>query len=385
VSNRSDPPSKGGPRTPAPPSPKAPSPVARTPVPPSTRSTTPPTRKNSVSLRLSTIDFDVVNAARRIVEGSLGLVPGERLVVILDEARRDLGPALVEVTRAAGGECTVFELEKVEPRPVRVLPDEIRGALDVAQASILLLGFEEGEQAMRLTVLELVKTLNLRHAHMVGVTRKSLLAGFSVDPARVVDASRAVRTRLRPDSRLKLRSASGSNLDITLSPAHRWAEHVGVIRPGRWENLPSGELMTAPASAEGVFVADGSIGGSFGAAAGLLTRTPVRFEIVEGVVKRVECSDLALQREVEGFMRRDLYADHVGTIILGTNIGITAPVGELVCDQNVPGLHLSLGSTFPEKTGAPNRTRAQLTMTSARADVDLDGAPLIRAGRYMIG
>jgi leucyl aminopeptidase (aminopeptidase T) len=158
-----------------------------------------------------------------------------------------------------------------------------------------------------------------------------------------------------------------------------------VIRPGRWENLPSGELMTAPAHVQGVFVADGSIGGPFGAAAGLLSSNPVRFEIEDSVVKRVECSDIGLQREVEGFMRRDLYADHVGTVILGTNIGITAPVGELVCDQNLPGLHLSLGSTFPEKTGGANRTRAQLTMTCARADVDLDGAPLVRAGRYMIG
>jgi hypothetical protein len=39
--------------------------------------------------------------------------------------------------------------------------------------------------------------------------------------------------------------------------------------------------------------------------------------------------------------------------ILGTIVGITEPIGELVCDQNLPGLHLSLGTTFPEMTGAP--------------------------------
>lgn len=350
----------------------------------SPRSSGPP-RRASVSVRLSLIDFEVVNALRRIVEGALGLVPGERLVVILDEARRDLAPALVEVTHAVGGECTIFEIGKTEARPLRTLPADLRTALESAQASVLALAFVDGEQAMRLSVIELARERGLRHAHMVGVTRKSLLAGFSVDPSRVVDMSRKVRSRLRPDSRLTLRTPSGSNLNVRLDPRYRWVEHVGVIRPGRWENLPSGELMTAPAEVQGVFVADGSMGGPFGAAAGLLAKNPVKFEIALGVVRRVECSDVALQSAVEAFMRHDLYADYVGTVILGTNVGIAEPVGETLCDQNVPGLHMSLGSTFPEETAAPNRTRAQLTMTCAHADVDLDGVPLIRGGRYLVG
>lgn len=344
----------------------------------------PPPRRTSVSLRLSTIDFEVVSAARRILEGSLGLVPGERVVIILDESRRDLGPALVEVAAAVGARATIFELEQIEPRPVRHLPRVVAEELEGAQASVLMLGFVDGEQTMRLQVLEEVRRLGLRHAHMVGVTRKSLLAGFTVDPSRILDATRAVRMRLRPDSKLKLRTPAGSELDVKLDPAHRWAEHVGVIRPGRWENLPSGELMTAPAEAHGVFVADASIGGPFGQAAGLLARTPVRFEIENGAVKSVSCVDRQLQRDVEVFIHQDPYAHFVGTIIIGTNVGITEPTGELVCDQNIPGLHISLGSTFPEMTGAPNRTRAQLTMTCTRADVDLDGMPLIRSGRYMI-
>jgi len=337
-----------------------------------------------VSLRLNAIDFEVVNAARRILEGSLGVVPGERVVIILDAARRDLGPALAEVATAAGARPTIFELEQIEPRPIRSLPAVVQAELEQAQASVLLLGFEDGEAPMRLQVLEEVRRLGLRHAHMVGVTRKSLLAGFSVDPARILDATRAVRTRLRPTSQLKLKTAAGSDLEVKLGPEYRWAEHVGVIRPGRWENLPSGELMTAPADAHGVFVADGSIGGRFGQAAGLLTRNPIRFELDHGAVKTVSCTDRQSQRDVEMYIHQDPYAHLIGTIIIGTNVGITDPIGELVCDQNVPGLHISLGSSFPEKTGGPTRTRAQVTMTCARADVDLDGVPLIRNGRYMI-
>jgi leucyl aminopeptidase (aminopeptidase T) len=302
----------------------------------------------------------------------------------LDEARRDLGPALVEVAVAAGAKADLFELEQVESRPIRQLPRAIADALETAQASVLMVGFNDSEAPMRLQLLEEVRRLNLRHAHMVGITRKSLLAGFTVDPSRILDTTRAVRTRVRPDSKLKLRTPAGSDLDVKLDPAFRWAEHVGVIRPGRWENLPSGELMTAPSEVHGVFVADASIGGRFGQTAGLLARNPIRFEIEHNEVKRVTCTDRQLQRDVEQFIHQDPYAHFVGTIIIGTNIGITEPIGELVCDQNTPGLHMSLGSTFPEKTGAPTRTRIQITMTSMHGDVDLDGTPLIRNGRYMI-
>ena len=351
---------------------------------PRSRQSLPALRRSSVSLRLSAIDFDVVNAARRILEGSLGIVPGERVVIILDAARRDLGPALVEVAVAAGAKASLFELEEIEPRPVRQLPKAIKDDLEQAQASLLLLGFVDGEHSMRLELIQEVARLGLRHAHMIGVTRKSLLAGFTVDPGRIVDTARAVRTRLRPDSKLRLRNPAGSDLEVKLDPAYKWAEHVGVIRPGRWENLPSGELMTAPNDVHGVFVADGSIGGSAGQAAGLLTRSAIRFEIDHNVCKSVQCVDRQLQREVEAFMHSDPYANHVGTIVIGTNVGIVEPIGDAICDQNTPGLHLTFGSTFPDKTGAPNRTRVQLSANCAHADVDLDGVPLIRNGRYMI-
>jgi leucyl aminopeptidase (aminopeptidase T) len=91
-----------------------------------------------------------------------------------------------------------------------------------------------------------------------------------------------------------------------------------------------------------------------------------------------------LKRDVESFIHQDSHAHHVGTIIIGTNLGITEPTGEIVCDQNLPGLHISLGSTYEQWTGAPSRTKVYLTMTGARGDVDLDGVPLIRMGRYMM-
>ncbi len=344
----------------------------------------PALRRSQPLLHLSPGDYDLVNAARRILEGSLSLVPGERALVIVDRARADLVPPLQEIAKLTGAKCEVAILEDLGARPLTALPRAIRERLEAVQATVFLVGFVEGEQPMRLELLESVRELGLRHAHMVGVTRSAMLAGFSVDPTRILDATRAVRMRLRPSSTLHARSHAGTDLTIKLHPAHRWAEHVGVIRPGRWENLPSGELMTAPQHVKGTFVCDASLGGPFGAQAGLLSRAPLKLEIEDCIVKNVSCNDPNVLRGIEGFLAHDRFSSHVGTVILGTNVGLLQPIGELVCDQNLPGLHISLGSTFPDATGAAPTTTAQLSLTSSGGDVDLDGAPLLRAGRYMV-
>jgi aminopeptidase len=361
---------------------KAERPVTARPVKTPRPTSRPP---SSSSLRLPDVDFELVNAARRITEGALGLAPGEHIVIVIDRARHDLGMTLYEVARLMKARATLVMLEDLGTRPLRHIPEKLNAVLAEAQASVLLAGFEEGEQGMRVElVVELVRRLNLRHAHMIGVTRQSMLSGFSVDPTRVLDATRAVRMRLRPDSVLRLRTAAGSDLEVKLSPAHRWMEHVGVIRPGRWENLPSGELVTTPATVSGVYVADASMGGHFGQAAGLLAGKPVRLEVEGGVFKGARCADVALQLEVERFLKAEHNGDRVGAIGLGTNVGIHDAIGDVSCDQNMPGLTLGFGSTFADQTGASWNARTQITFTCSQADVDLDGAPLVRRGRYIL-
>ena len=354
------------------------------PAPPS-RHATPRVPVPRVTVRLSAVDFDLVNAARRILEGALGVVPGEKVVVLLDRARSDLASVLIEVAQSLGAAALVFILEEFGDRPVRELPAAILEALPRAQATILMVGYNDAEFSMRRELLSYITDNRLRHAHMVGVTRTSLTRGFSVDPARIVEATRAVRQRIRPDSKLQLRSSAGSDLTISLFPQHRWVEHVGSIRPGRWENLPSGALVTAVGEVNGVFVCDGCVGAEAGAAAGTLETTPVRFEIENGVCKQVKCIDLALQRNIEEILRRERDLDRVGIMVLGTNVGIVHATGEIVCDQNMPGLHIGFGATFPEYTGASWNSRGQLMATSASSDVDLDGTPIIRSGRYIVG
>ncbi len=333
--------------------------------------------------RLSSLDFDLVNAARRIVEGALGLVLGDHFVAVADRNQEAFAAVLIDAAVSAGATAELVSLDQIGQRPHRALPRALEEALERAQAGVYLAGLAEGEGPMLDSVARIVRDRQLRFGCMPGATRRGILSGFTADPHRIAETSRSVRLRLRSDSLLRLRTSAGSDLSVRLAPAHRWIERVGSVRAGRFDPLPLAQLLTAPAEVSGVFVADASVGLEGEVETGSTSRSPVRFEIEGGALRAVRARDPVLERRVELALRREHQLDLVGLVIIGTNVSLDAPVGEIVFDQTLPGLHLSFGATLPELTGAPGGARNQFVATAAQADVDLDGAPLLRSGRFV--
>ena len=107
-------------------------------------------------------------------------------------------------------------------------------------------------------------------------------------------------------------------------------------------------------------------------------------KIASSRVTAVECSDQGLARTLLERMFRVANLDRVGMVGFGLNLGLSAPVGDVFTDQKLPGVHLSLGETFPEKTGASWTSKSWLALTTVDVDVDIDRLPIVRRGRYMI-
>lgn len=329
-------------------------------------------------------DFELETACRRVIRGALGVVPGEVVVLIVDEARLDLGMALDAAIRAVAATPVLVQIETLGARPLAGVPASLRAALGGAQASVLLIDIGRyPEHPLRRQLVDLVPELGLRHAHLIGMTRRSLVSGMSADPARVAEACRRTRGRIRPSSRLVARSAAGTHLTVQLSPEYRWKEFAGVIREGRWENLPSGLLIGHATDVSGTYVADATIMSSHGGTEGPLGARPVSIAIEGGQVRSVRCPDHGLGGWVERQLAREPYLDRVGAVLLGTNVGLSEPIGDVLHDQCVPGLHLVFGYSHPDDTGARFTARGILTASASHLDVDLDGAALVRQGRLL--
>ncbi len=351
------------------------------PSPPRRSSTTLPRAKVEPRAR---VDPALAVAARRVIEGSLSIVPGERIVLVMDESTREIGAALGAIADQIGASIRVFVLEQFGPRPHVHIHGDLLEALSHAQASILLTRFEEGELGARSQLVERAEKLRLRHAHLVGVSTRSLVAGMAVDPHRIADVARALRFRLRPSSTLRVKTSAGTDLSVRCDPSHKWVEYSGVIGPGMKANLPAGELVTCPGDVTGVYVADGSIGDAGGTLAGQLSGAPLRLEFSGGILRKIDGRDRATIRRIEETVRRVAHLERAGLVSFGTNVGMRDLVGDIFTDQKLPSFHVSLGLTFPEKTGASWTASSWIGFTQTGSDVDLDGAPIMRGGRYLV-
>lgn len=332
-----------------------------------------------------TLDAGVVVAARRLIEQSLAVVRGETVVLVYDRAHEDIGAIIADAVVNASATPVSFRLEDLGPRPHAHLAPPIRTALLSAQASVLLVDFLGGELDMRSNIVHYAAQHGLRHGHMVGVSRASMIAGFSVDPYRISEKMRAILTRLRPGGKLVVKSDAGTALTVTLGDRTRWIEYGSVVGPGRRVNLPGGELVTSPASVDGVYVADGTLGDGDGALMRRLAAAPLTVRIDRGRVTAIECprepslADAVLRR-----IRRTNDLDRVGLFNFGVNLGLSEPVGEIFTDQKLPGAHISLGTTFPEKTGATWDCASWVAFTTRACDVDIDKVAILRRGHYLV-
>jgi len=330
-----------------------------------------------------TIDFGLMTPAARVVEDLLVVVPGERVVIVHDVANAEISLAFEHAAVERGATVERIDLEGMVPRPWSSCPASVLAALSSASATLVTVSNEEGEYDVRHALVMAAVAARARHIHMVGVSRRAFVGSMMANCARVFDLIHALRAAVRPTAKILVRTAAGTNVEIDMAPHLRWFANGNAVRPGQWMNVPYGSLVTSPASVSGTYVADAAVGGGLGAKHGVLSRRPIRLTLEAGRVKGIECPDSTLRDYAARFVAEAQGHDRVGLVSIGTNLGILSPLGEIIHDENMPGVHLALGEPFPTRTGATWTSHGQLAFALSDSDVDLDGQPLIRHGRYV--
>ncbi|WP_394827739.1 hypothetical protein [Pendulispora albinea] len=329
------------------------------------------------------VDFGLLAPARRIIEELFGLGAGERLLLACDEPHEDFGDAFEEIAWQRGATVERVHADQIWGRPWRRCPRDLLDRLPGVHCTLLALRGEEREQDARADFVSAATAAAARHIQMIGVSRQALLATTSVPCIRIFKLLETLGARMKPTSRIVVRSDAGTDLAIEMAPHLRWYTN-GMLLPGQWITVPYGALRTTPHLATGTYVADATVSGGLGEyRAGLLGLNRVRLTIDHGRVRSVDSRDERLQHQIQRFLAGGSNHDRIGAIILGANVGHIAPLGEQLHDENMPGLHLALGNPTPAKSGAPWMAHGQLVFASQTCDVDVDGHPIIRRGRYV--
>ena len=330
----------------------------------------------------------MAEGVRQAVGNCLRVRAGEQVVIITDRQTREIGDALRAAVEVITEPVAFFVMEDFGTRPVD-FPAQIDTALRATDVSIYAAQGAEGElQSFRRPMLKAIEAnAKLRHAHMIGITPEIMTDGMCSDYAEIQRISKQVYEIVKHARAIKVTSAAGTDLTAQFNPDYRWIISDGDIQPGKWENLPDGEVFTAPQTVDGTIVIDGCLGDFFTERYASLVETPVTLEIRDGraVRESLRCDNAQLRAELEKYVfETDENSNRVGEFAIGTNTGLTRLIYNLLQDEKFPGIHVAFGSPYPTKTGATWDSDAHVDGVLLKPSIIVDGSTLMDQGQFRL-
>src|SRR5207253_10255029 len=94
--------------------------------------------------------------------------------------------------------------------------------LETSQVSIFAVQAQRNELKSRMQMTEVVNHRKIRHAHMVNINRQIMLEGMRADFLKVDRLSQKVVEMVRKASKIRAKTAAGTDLTADLNPNYRW-------------------------------------------------------------------------------------------------------------------------------------------------------------------
>jgi aminopeptidase len=326
--------------------------------------------------------------AQNAVTTCLRIQPYEKATLIADESTLTIAAAIAAELDRVGCTWNGFVLEELAERPLTGMPEAVLKDMESSQVSIFAVQVQPNELRSRMQMTDVVNRRQMRHAHMVNITPEVMVEGMRADFNAVDRLSQVVLDKVRAASYVHATTAAGTDIRAELNPNYKWFKTSGIISPEKWGNLPGGECFTAPGEVNGVFVVDGVVGDFLCARYGILRATPLTLEISRNRLVSAECANKQLEREFWSYTHTDENSDRVGEFAIGTNIGVTRVIGNILQDEKFPGIHIAFGDPYGNHTGAAWKSTTHIDVVGLNFNIWLGGAEgeeqIMREGKFLI-
>jgi aminopeptidase len=327
---------------------------------------------------------DLIPGARNAVRTCLRVQPGESVVITTDRETEEIASSLADQVREAHGLAEVFVMEDYGVRPMLSLPAAMAAALERADVSIYAGQPKQGELAFRRELTAIIDRRQIRHAHMVSISHRIMTEAMRANFDDVDAISSRVLARAKAATTIRATSPGGSVIDATFDPSIKWLKTSGIISTSKWGNLPGGEVLTAPARVDGVYVADGVVGDYLCARYGDLKRNPLSVTIENSRITDVRCDRQDLVDDFRAYTSTDENSNRVGEFAIGTNIALHDVIGNILQDEKLPTLHIAFGHPYAEHTGAKWRSTTHIDVVGRQFDIWFDGDQVMSRGKFLI-
>lgn len=325
----------------------------------------------------------LVTCCKNALELCLQVTKQDKVVIVYDKSTEEIVEAFSKLLTADLISYETFDLDTFGNRPLATLPAPISKSLQQCSVSIFLAQKVPGELNLRLNLLSYVKQYGIRHSHMPGIDKEMFIRGLNVDYRVVSKLQDILLSLLKDGSIIKVYSPYGTDLEVEISNKYRWIKADGIIQPGIWQNIPSGQLFTVPDKVNGIFVADGSIGEWFSIKYTDLSSNPLKVEIKDNRIISVESSNRSLASKFLLYIHSNQDGDRIGEFSFGTNIYLKEFIGNGLHDENIPGVHIAAGDPLGYLTGAKWTAKTRVSLIGKELTVFIDNTKVIENGEYV--
>jgi aminopeptidase len=328
-------------------------------------------------------------AARNALQNVLEAKEGERILIICDKEKADIGEAFAKGALSVGLWTRFVVLEK--QNFVRTeIPEHLQLAL--AQKPEIYVNVLTGNREETPFRIKIIKTETAdrksRLGHCPGVTLDMLTEGAlalsSRDHKRLQKHADELMKALEGAVSVHISSGSGTDLTMCVEGRSFFTDTKIDWDLMKWMNLPTGEVIVAPVEdrMNGKLVCDLAVGGI-----GKL-RQPVEVNVKDGKVESVFCKDSEHLRRIKATFGTDEWSDVVGEFAFGIN-----PRGRFVdefleAEKMLGTIHVAFGANTDMPGGKnPSKNHMDVMVSKPTVRVTKNGGEtvtLLQNGVFLV-
>jgi hypothetical protein len=329
-------------------------------------------------------------AAKNALECVLEAVPGESIVIVCDDEKKEIGEAFADGALAIGLWTRLMTLEtSEEPRtevPLQLLEVLTQQKPDI-YINLMRGGREETPFRIRIIQIE-TRDHKSRLGHCPGVTLDMLTKGAlsltSQEHRNMQGFATKLMQALDRTVKVEITNPSGTNLSLNVKGREFFTDTRIDWKSMKWMNLPTGEVIVAPEenSLNGKLVCDMAIGGI-----GPL-KVPLEVNAENGKARETTSKDQDVLRRVRETLTTDEWSNIIGEFAFGINPKARFTQEFLEAEKMLGTIHIAFGHNT-DMPGGKNTSKNHMDLLTSKPTVKVtkdDGTifTVLESGRFKI-
>jgi leucyl aminopeptidase (aminopeptidase T) len=312
-------------------------------------------------------------ASKIAIRDCMGAKKNEKILVITDEQKREIGLSLHENAIRLGYFSLLVEMKS----------GKINGEEPPAQIAELMQKFDVVfcPTAKSLTHTDARRSASakgVRIATFPGITKDVMIRGMNADYKAISKRTIKLQKILEKGKEIRVTAQAGTDISFKIA-GRKIIPSKGLFHAkGESGNLPTGETFLAPVegTSNGVFVVDGSMAGL-----GLIQNANIRIEVKDGFATKISGGNVAKKLKTM-LDKAGKEARNIAEFGIGTNDSAKLS-GVLLEDEKVMGtIHIALGNNV--SMGGSVNVPIHLDGVVKKPTVWMDGKMLMKDGKLLV-